>query len=352
MIPLALFRVVVPFVVCAALVPVVRKLSVRWGLIDRPGPLKIHSRPVPRLGGVAAFAAISGGTVFIRDPEPRASAYLFAALGLVWLAGLADDLRSVSPYVRLAAQAASGVFLWLGGWRFSIAEVLTRSSGTNLLFVLVLVIAFVNAFNFLDGCDGLAAGVAAIIGVAYGAISRSVAGYALTSSFACCLAGACAGFLPFNWPAASIFLGDSGSTVLGFCVAALALAPPQPSHAPTLLAFAPIILAGLPLVDAALAIIRRLRSGSSALLGDRAHLYDQMLARGWSSRRVALVCYAITMLLGIAAWSGVHIGIRGVLVAWLLSVAGLATVAVWLGALQPERQRVRREEPINFSSCN
>jgi UDP-GlcNAc:undecaprenyl-phosphate GlcNAc-1-phosphate transferase len=192
--------------------------------------------------------------------------------------------------------------------------------------------------------------VSAIIGVAYVVISRSTAVHGLTSSLAGCLAGSCAGFLPYNWPRASIYLGDSGSTILGFCAALLALVPPTSVHEPTLFAFTPLILAGLPLVDAILAPIRRLRSGASLVLGDRGHVYDRMIARGWSSRRVALVCYAITAVLGVAAWSGVQFENGGLLVAGLASLAGLMVLAAWLGVLQTERQEIRSESALNFSS--
>lgn len=341
---------IVSFIICIALTPVVRTLCIRIGAVDHPGPLKIHSHPTPRLGGAAVVISICAGLLFATRFHARGSTSLFAALALLWITGLADDLRDLSPYARLAAQISSAIILWLGGWRLALASELGSGSTISLTLVCMLVVCFVNSLNFLDGADGLAAGVAAIIGAAYVTIARGVAHDSFTVSVAACLAAACAAFLPFNWPKSRIFLGDSGSTVLGFCVALLALDSPGTPPKPLSLALAPFILAGLPVVDAALTVARRIRNHRSILLGDRRHLYDAWLARGWPPRSVALLAYAATIALAILAWLAVHPSLRAILYSSGISVAALLILAIRLGSLRTVQRRFRLGRSNRFTS--
>jgi UDP-GlcNAc:undecaprenyl-phosphate/decaprenyl-phosphate GlcNAc-1-phosphate transferase len=338
---------VVPFLACIALTPAVRSLSVRWGAVDLPGPLKIHSRLIPRLGGVAVVLSICAGVLVTHYRDLRANE-LLAALGTVWLTGLLDDLRHVSPYVRLAAQIVAATFLWLGGWRFAIAGLLPATGAISLLSLCALVIVMANSANFLDGSDGIAAGTFAIVGISYVAVAKSAAVGQLASSIAFGLASACIAFCFFNFPPASVFLGDSGSTVLGFCVAFLALHSTRSPHPAAPLALLPLVIAGLPLVDCALAVIRRVKSGASIMLGDRRHIYDLLLDRGWSPRRVALACYGITAALAMMAWLSLRNGFRCFVVASGLSLAGLAILAIRLGSLRSDQRGTRSERHLGL----
>jgi UDP-N-acetylmuramyl pentapeptide phosphotransferase/UDP-N-acetylglucosamine-1-phosphate transferase len=217
-----------------------------------------------------------------------------AALLLTWVVGLIDDLRGLSPLLRLTAQAAAGGILWTSGWRVPFFE----SGVPGFVAECVFVALFINAFNFLDGADGLAAGVAGIIAIAYIALpqaSHSINGAALAWS----LLGACAGFLVDNFPPAKIFMGDSGSTALGMSVAFLSLdfyrSNPGAKFGPVF----PILVGLLPLLDLAFAVLRRLRARVSPFRGDRRHFYDLLLARGWSPRSVVLASCAATAVLAL-----------------------------------------------------
>lgn len=325
----------IAFGVCAVLAPIVRAACLHFGAVDRPGPLKIHSRPTPRLGGIAVALAIA--VAFVANSRPsRARVFFLAAFAAVWLIGVLDDLLGVPPLARLALQIAPGSLLWLGGWRFSCPLESTRSGIAGFLAVCVLAVAFVNSFNFLDGSDGVAAGVTAIVAASYLAISLSSFIHAPNPPaipLAWSLLGACAAFLIFNFPPAGFFLGDSGSTILGFCVAFLALTPAHTSSAApaTLL---PLMLAGLPLVDAFLSVIRRVLRRSSPFQGDRAHFYDLLRARGWSSRQIAFACYGLTAALSFFAWLGVPAGLRAFEVLSAFALAGVLFLALRLGSLQ------------------
>jgi len=326
-------------VLVLVLVPLVRILCWRWRLLDFPGPLKIHTQPIPRLGGVAVALPISMTALFSSAQRIWPAGHFFAALILIWAVGLADDLRGSPVFLRLGAQLAAGAVLWHGGWRFP-----APGSGIlSLVAVSIFVALFVNAFNFLDGADGVAAGVALIIASGYlGLLSAPALAIAAT------VAGACLGFLLFNFPPASIFLGDSGSTVLGFVIAFLGLDFYSTGHVSGRPMLFPVLAAGLPLLDAALAIARRTGMRRSVFHGDRMHLYDLLLARGVSPRRVAFTCYGIT---GASVVVG-HLSMRLSAPPFLLLVTGsvglLLFAEVRLGALRGDvnvdASRVRSEE--------
>jgi UDP-GlcNAc:undecaprenyl-phosphate GlcNAc-1-phosphate transferase len=321
-------------------------MCARLGAVDRPGPLKIHSRPIPRLGGIAVAVSIPAG-ICVMAPWQTGGSYFFflAAFTAIWLVGFADDLRSISPYARLALQIVSGLLLWLGGWRLSAALALPRTGIVSLISVCAVCAVFANSFNFLDGADGIVGGVAAIIAVCYLAISRNAGPGPLPVSWS--LLGSSIAFLFFNFPPANIFLGDSGSTVLGFCIAFLTLSCGQSSAAEASVALVPFTLAGLPLLDAALAVVRRIKNNSSPLRGDRRHIYDILMARRWSQRNIAFACWGMTVALGVVAWLSLHISLRCFEISSAGGIAVLLFLAIRLGSLPTEAARQENGEKVH-----
>jgi UDP-GlcNAc:undecaprenyl-phosphate/decaprenyl-phosphate GlcNAc-1-phosphate transferase len=319
----------IAFALVVVLVPIVRRLCIRWRLFDMPGPLKIHSQPIPRLGGVAIVLAIAtaAGT---SSPHRAAHSWpFFGALILIWATGLADDLRGVPPYLRLTAQFLAGALLWRGGWRVPIPGNGALEFAATILFVA----GFTNAMNLLDGMDGLAAGVVGIIAGTYlGLPSALTNPFALT--VACSLVGACAGFLRINFPPANLYLGDNGSTILGFGIAFLGLDlyRSRSTSGPVLLF--PLLIAGLPLLDAVFAVIRRLRHHRSPLHGDRAHIYDLLHTRGWPPRRIALAFYGATAALAAIGLIGVRTESRQFWGVAAVSVGLIVFAALRLGVLR------------------
>ena len=315
------------------LVPLVIKLCHRWQVLDFPGLLTIHARPIPRLGGGAVALAIALATFLSHPLAARAKWPFFASLVLIWASGLVDDIRGLSPIPRLAAQIVGAIFLWTAGWRVPVP----LGNIPNLILTCLFLIAVVNSFNFWDGADGVAAGVAGIIAIAY-AVFPGAAGNPFASDIAFSVAGASAGFLVYNFPPAKIFLGDNGSTALGFSVAFLALdfwqsQPAAVTVTVPVLLF-PLLLCALPLLDAALAIIRRLRRLTSPLAGDRRHFYDLLLARGYSPVEVALFCYAITIALAGISWKERGMSPVEASVVSALSFGALAVLEIRLGSLR------------------
>jgi len=328
------------FVLVVLLVPVIMRLCRRWRLFDSPGPLKIHARPVPRLGGVAIALALFAAPLFCGRVSVESGWPYFAGLALIWISGLVDDVRGLSPAIRLASQIAAGALVWRGGWRLP----LLGDGAVDLAATCIFAAGSANALNFVDGSDGLASGVAGIIAATYIALPGA-AGRPFGGAVAWALAGACAGFLIFNFPPrAKLFMGDSGSTALGFTIAFLGLNLYRSDGAagPSLLF--PFWVAALPLLDALLAVIRRLLGRASIFYGDRKQIYDLMLARGWSARRVAFACYGITAGLAVVGWMAVRTGSARFYLFSAPILAALVLAAIRLGSLEAGTREARIEQ--------
>jgi UDP-GlcNAc:undecaprenyl-phosphate GlcNAc-1-phosphate transferase len=303
------------------LTPVVGRASTRLGLVDAPGGRKVHARSVPRLGGVAVVLA-AGLALFLVatlypagvDPRvwPAMQPFLIAG-GLIFLAGLIDDVRGLGPVPKLLFEfAAAGVIMSSGllieritvlGWTWPLGWIAWPVTAAWLVGV-------TNAFNLIDGVDGLAAGITALAGAACGAI-LVVRGHAPEAMLLAVFVGAAIGFLFFNFAPASIFLGDSGSLLAGFLLAATAITGWQ-KGATALAAGVPLMIFALPIADSALALVRRIvarpangRSLRATLRQiaqpDREHIHHRMLAMGWSVRRSVLILYGITAILSLLA---------------------------------------------------
>jgi UDP-GlcNAc:undecaprenyl-phosphate/decaprenyl-phosphate GlcNAc-1-phosphate transferase len=336
------------FVLVALLVPAIKALCVRWGLYDRPGPLKIHAQPVPRLGGIAVTVAILGGVVISTWFCVDHILPLLAAIILICTVGVVDDIWGLSAPTRLAAQAAAGAILWYGGGRLPVLGNRLVSIEASCIFT----VAVVNAVNFIDGADGIASGVAGIIAIFYGILPWPPGDY-IAPAVAWALAGSCGGFLPFNFPLplAKIFLGDGGSTVLGLCIAFLGLhfygSPPAARQ----LLFFPLLVAGLPLLDVAFAVTRRIRWRASPFFGDLRHFPDLLRDRGCTPPATALICYGITAVLGFVGFFGMRIKASESLVLVAAGVGALLATAVRLGALRQDTKESRRAQEAITETC-
>ena len=286
------------FVVALALLPIVRYFGEHLKLYDPTGPLKIHNWPITRFGGVAMMAGLAtSAAIFAATGHPLRFTTC-AAVFMLWLVSAVDDFHGVSAILRLAFQVATAALLWLDGWKLPVTSFVVP----NFLVTVLVVVFFVNAFNMLDGADGLAAGVAGIIAGGY-LVANLASANAFGAAFAASLLGVCAAFLFFNFYPASMFMGDSGSTLLGLLIALLGIDFFRWSPHGRGRWIQPLLFAALPLADAALAIIRRVLRGQSPLSGDRDHSYDLLLRRGWSVPQVAVGSYCITGILVVAGIS-------------------------------------------------
>ena len=245
----------IPLLATLALTPVAGRLAGRFDVMDHPGAHKTHLGPTPYLGGVA----VAAGLLVIGWLSAGANGQLLVVVGgalVLGFVGLLDDVQPVSPWIRLAYQVVAAISLWLVGVRAGVFD----AAWIDLPITVLWVVAVTNAFNFIDNMDGIAAGVATASALGIAAIAGHNGDY-LVTSLALATAGAALGFLRYNIPPAKIFLGDAGSMLLGFMVAALILKldlPVGPS-APRVLST--VLLAGVPLFDLSVVVIARLRDG-------------------------------------------------------------------------------------------
>ncbi len=318
----------------------VRNLAMVRGWVAGPGLERhLHNRPLPRLGGVAIFLAfllsicVAG---MLSSWLPRlnfgfSSKALFTILVpglLIFLLGLYDDLHPVGPYFKFLVQVAAGGILFAGGLRILDLPVLFSGYQFPWYFGLPLTILWVlgitNAFNLIDGLDGLAAGSAlfsTLVVFVVALFSHS----SFVSVMTLVLAGAILGFLRYNFNPATIFLGDCGSLFVGFMLSALALQGMQKS--PTIVAVAiPVVSFGLPILETTLSVARRLISGRPVFTGDREHIHHKLLQRGLSQRQVVTILYAVSAVFAMLSlfllWpTGSTLGL-------VLAVLG---IGIWMG---------------------
>ena len=352
---LAVFFVALTTVLLAT--PVVRWIARRVGAVDEPGDRHIHTRPTPTLGGLALFAALvaavaagarlpSYSDIFSSTSEPEA--ILLAGLLVVAL-GVVDDVRGVSAPAKLAGQIlGSGVLVLFGlTLRFVYVPgtlgVVSLSPDLAALVTIALIVAMVNAVNLVDGLDGLAAGIVLIAAVAlycYAAFAE-VSTLGLPTSALLVLpavAGACVGFLVFNWHPASIFMGDTGAMLLGLLLGAAGTSAIGQTVDPGRGDFAalsipvliPALVLAVPFGDTAWAILRRLRSGRAVFSPDKEHLHHRLLELGHSPRRAVLT---ICWWSGLLAFTAVGVGLLDPRLVAVITGAGVA-LAVLLAALE------------------
>jgi UDP-GlcNAc:undecaprenyl-phosphate GlcNAc-1-phosphate transferase len=300
--------------------PLVARGSRVLGLVDAPGGRKVHAESVPRLGGVAVVAASILGMILALTLAPGRLAPdiwttlrpLLLAGGLIFLVGLLDDVRGVGPVTKLVIEFLAAIIVMTSGLLIERVTVLGVSWELGWLawpVTAVWLVGLTNAFNLIDGLDGLAAGIAVIAGAACGAI-LIVRGHPAEAILLASLVGATLGFLAFNFSPASIFLGDCGSLLFGFILAATAIAGWQ-KGATALATGVPLLIFALPIADAATTLIRRgltppgPLSVASALRRiaepDRQHIHHRLLGLGWSPRRTVLILYAVTGVLSMLA---------------------------------------------------
>lgn len=287
------------FLVCYALTPLIRDLCLHFGCVDRPDAArKLHSRAVPRVGGVAialsyvaAFgillaAGTSSGSIVAHHLGQ--AGWLLPAVATVFLTGLADDLAGLKPWQKLAGQGAAAMMAYGAGVRImGVAGLETSDWWWSFPLTIAWLVGCTNAFNLIDGVDGLASGIGLcatlttfLVALLNGDITLALA----TAP----LAGALAAFLRYNVNPASIFLGDCGSLFIGFLLGCFGVLWGQKSA--TLLGMAaPVMVLAVPLADTALAIARRFLRGKPVFGADRGHIHHRLLDRGFTPRRVALL---------------------------------------------------------------
>jgi UDP-GlcNAc:undecaprenyl-phosphate/decaprenyl-phosphate GlcNAc-1-phosphate transferase len=294
---------VVALSVTAALIP----LLVRWaptiGLTDAPGPRKVHSTPVPRVGGLAMAVGLLLPTLITVELTPSIRGLLLG-LVILLLFGLWDDRVTLGYRTKFAGQVlAAGLCMIVGNVHIGtlmIGGLIVLPQGVSIFLTFVFLIGITNAINLADGLDGLAGGLVLLCLCAI-ALFAAMSGNASVVEMALIEAGAVLGFLRFNTHPAKIFMGDSGSQMLGFSVGALALLATQGETSP-LSAALPLLLLGLPIMDTLTVMLTRIRAGRSPFSADSNHLHHRLLALGFAHREAVLLIYMMQVALVLLAY--------------------------------------------------
>lgn len=310
------------------LTPVIGRGSMALGLVDAPGGRKVHAQSVPRLGGLAVVLAAGLALLLVPIVRPDAiDASTASALrpfllggGLIFMAGLVDDVRGLGPVPKLVIELAAAAVVMTSGLLIERVTLLGATWNLGWLawpVTMIWLVGVTNAFNLIDGIDGLASGITVLAGAACGAILIA-RGHVPEAMLLAVLVGAALGFLVFNFAPASIFLGDSGSLVMGFLLAATAITGWQ-KGATALAAGVPLMIFALPIVDSAFALVRRgvaTPSNGRSIVAtlrqiaepDRLHIHHRLLEMGWSVRRTVFILYGITAILSLLALATADVG--------------------------------------------
>lgn len=308
---------IVAFLASVILTYGVRYTATLMGWLDRPDNFrKLHPRPIPRLGGVGVYFAfllpivllyvLRPEHVFMIRLQDRAPEVMGLLIGSVIALGMgvADDLRDLRPVTKLLFQVLAAITAYIGGLAI---RVITNPFGDpiqlgvwSLPITVFWFVGCMNAVNLMDGLDGLAAGVCLFVSATLFLVSLhflNVIGMVLMA----CLSGAILGFLLFNFYPAKIFLGDSGSMILGYFIAGLSLIGTKRKAEAAIALMIPIVAMGLPILDTLLSIVRRWYKRLPISSPDRQHIHHMLLTMGYSHQRAVLLMYAITVVFGAAA---------------------------------------------------
>ena len=322
---------VVAFLVALVATPVVKSLAFKMGAVDVPKDnRRMHDHPIPRMGGLAIYLGFLLSVLIFLDLTPSMRGMLLGATIIVVL-GIFDDIYALGAKLKFLIQIGAALVAVLSG---NVIETLSNPNvfSSNLYWdlgwlsipVTVLwIVAITNAVNLIDGLDGLACGVSTISALTMLVISLAVADAPVAIVMAA-LAGGCIGFLPYNLNPAKIFMGDTGSTFLGFILAVMSIQGLFKFY--TIISFAvPFLMLGLPIFDTCFAFIRRIAHGQSPMHPDRSHVHHRLIDMGFNQKQAVAVLYIISAILGLCA---VVLTTSGELKAMMLLLALCAAGAV------------------------
>ena len=341
-----LARYVAAFIVpCGAtllLTPIAARAAQRWGILDHPAGHKAHSRATPYLGGLAVAAGLVLVGILAAGASGQLLTILLCAVAISAM-GVVDDWRTVRPSVKLIVESAAATALWVAGVRAGLFGVPALDFTLTVAWVIVVT----NAVNILDNMDGVASGVVALSAWGLFAIAAQQGDY-LVASMALAVTGACVGFLRHNYPPARIFLGDAGSLLLGFLLAALTLKLDLVGADGLIRSSVAVLIVAVPLFDMLLVVISRLRARRPVYVGGTDHSAHRLSSLGWSGRRVAGVLYVAQATLAAAAVWVTHLEVAAILPLISLETALAVTALVMLLRIEtrPAADSLRGERAI------
>lgn len=325
----------------AVVTPIVREFALKLGVIDRPGGVsyKWHQRPTPYLGGLGVIVAVAIPVAVyeVRDPGISRVGIMFVVSIACAVLGVWDDIRALSAALKLGITLVAGAIVWQAGIGTNFSE----SPIFDVLLTAFWIAAITHAFNIVDNMDGVAAGVAVMAALSYFGVAAAN-GQHFHAAIAVSVAGACAGFLPFNFLPASIFMGDLGTMFLGFFLGSIGLVLDVPAAGiPTRTVMAVMIM-GVPLFNMLLVIVSRLRAGQRVTHGGTDGVAHRLVALGLTRGEAAVVFWMAGAALGTSAISISMLGPFAALVTGTCALTA-AAAALW-GFQKIERYDPKRHE--------
>ena len=326
---LAAAALLVAALVALITTPVVRSLAVRMGAVDVPKDgRRMHDHPIPRMGGLAIFFGFILSVLIFQTLTPALRGMLLGSVIIVVL-GILDDIYALPALPKFLIQIVAALVAVLEGNRIEFLsnpnifskEPFWELGWLSIPISVLWIVAITNSVNLIDGLDGLACGVSTISSMTLLVIALIVSEPDVAILMAA-LAGACIGFLPYNLNPAKIFMGDTGSTFLGFILATVSIQGLFKFYA--IISFAvPFLMLGLPIFDTCFAILRRVAKGQSPMSPDRGHIHHRLIDMGFSQKQAVAVLYIISAILGLSAVVLTTIGVvRAMLFLMALCVAG------------------------------
>ncbi|MCX7842457.1 MAG: undecaprenyl/decaprenyl-phosphate alpha-N-acetylglucosaminyl 1-phosphate transferase [Clostridia bacterium] len=324
---------VIAFIVAFSATPIAKKLAFKIGAVDIPkDDRRMHKKPIARIGGLAMVSGfmtallfnVVGSLIYSNDVLAPSRELLGMLIGIAIIVGIGiiDDIKQINAKTKLFFQLlAAGIVVFSG----TAIEVVTNpfsASGISFLnpyisypVSILWIVGITNAINLIDGLDGLAAGVASISSLSLFFVSL-ITNIPSNAVFTAALAGSALGFLPYNFNPAKIFMGDTGSTFLGFTLGVISIQGMLKGYAAIALAI-PILVLGLPLFDTTFAVFRRLLKGKSIMEADRGHLHHRLIDMGLSHKQSVVVMYVASAALGLCAIVLADKGVLGAIVLFI-----------------------------------
>ena len=335
-----MLQYVVPFVIALvvsyALTPSVKKLAIKIGAVDRPNARKVHTHVIPRLGGLAIYIGFMAAVLFCVPLQHELVGMLLGCTAIVAV-GIWDDICNIPAKVKLVGQILAACIPVAFGIQI---EWLTNPFGDIIVLpeliaipvTIFWIIGFTNTVNLIDGLDGLAAGVAFIASISMFLLAYNLNQF-LPALVIVSMAGAALGFLQYNFNPAKIFMGDTGSMLLGYTLSVAAVLGLVKTAA-TVALVVPIIALGLTILDTTFAIIRRKMSGVPIFQPDKGHLHHRLLALGMTQKQAVLIMYFVSMILGIVALFVANVSYKTGIVTVLVVLAVIIYSAKRIGILR------------------
>lgn len=297
-----IIMVAVTFIVSLISVPVAKKIAAHVGALDIPNSRKVHSKPMPRMGGLAIYFAFLVGYILFGQISSKMISILIGSF-IILVTGIIDDIKPIDAKVKMLGQILSALIVVFYG------DIILQDISAFGLYIdfgifaypitVIFIVACINCLNFIDGLDGLAAGISSIFFVTIGIITFIRGQFGLPYELTFIMLGSTLGFLVHNFHPASIFMGDSGSMFLGFIISIITLLGFKNVMMSSIII--PFLILAIPILDTLFAIIRRKLKGESISKPDKFHVHHQLLRKNFSHKTTVLIIYGINILFSIAS---------------------------------------------------